>query len=77
MASRITHTKTVEVNSLVMFKGEQRYAFLYTDENRVKVFRMLGKMAADPKLDFSWYDCAILAKRVREESDKHDTDTDT
>ncbi len=57
---------TTDVHSLILFKGEQRYAFLYTDATHVQVLRRFGQMAADPRLDFSWYDCAILAKKVRE-----------
>ncbi len=65
--NRIEKAKsTTDVHSLVLFKGEQRYAFLYTDATRVQVLRRFGQMAADPRLDFSWYDCAILAKKVRE-----------
>ena len=54
------------INILTMRKGEQRFAFLYTDAQRTQLLGELGKMAADPHLDFSWYDAAVLGQRVRE-----------
>ena len=55
-----------EVNVLAMVKGEERYIFLYDDENRVETLRMLGRYAADPQLSFSWYDAAVMSKKIRE-----------
>ena len=55
-----------EINVLAMVKGEERYIFLYDDEHRVETLRMLGRYAADPQLSFSWYDAAVLSKKIRE-----------
>lgn len=72
MTNRIEHTTTQFVNVLAMVKGEQRYVFIYTDENRKSIMGQMGKFAADPELDFSWYDAALCQRRVREEShDQH------
>lgn len=57
---------TKEVNVLGMVKGEERYIFLYDDDHRTAVLRMFGRYAADPQLSFTWYDAAVLCKRVRE-----------
>lgn len=55
-----------DINVLAMIKGEERYVFLYNDENRVEMLRTLGRYAADPQLSFTWYDAAVMSKKVRE-----------
>ena len=55
-----------EINVLAMVKGEERYIFLYDDEHRTETLRMLGRYAADPQLSFTWYDAAVLSKKIRE-----------
>lgn len=55
-----------EVNVLALVKGEQRYLFLFDDENRTETLRTLGRFAADPELDFTWYDAAVLSRKIRE-----------
>ena len=55
-----------EVNVLALVKGQQRYLFVFDDENRTETLRTLGRFAADPELDFSWYDAAVLSRKIRE-----------
>lgn len=55
-----------EINVLAMMKGEERYVFLYDDNNRTETLRTLGRYAADPQLSFSWYDAAVMSKKIRE-----------
>jgi hypothetical protein len=55
-----------EINVLAMVKGEERYIFLYDDANRTETLRMLGRYAADPQLSFTWYDAAVLSKKIRD-----------
>ncbi len=55
-----------EINVLALIKGEERYIFLYDDNNRTETLRTLGRFAADPQLSFSWYDAAVLSKKLRE-----------
>ncbi|GAB5405456.1 MAG: hypothetical protein Aurels2KO_36870 [Aureliella sp.] len=55
-----------EINVLALVKGEERYVFLYNDENRVETLRLLGRYAANPDLSFSWYDAAVMSKKIRE-----------
>jgi hypothetical protein len=55
-----------EINVLALVKGEERYVFLYDETNRTETLRMLGRFAADPQLSFSWYDAALLSKKIRE-----------
>jgi hypothetical protein len=55
-----------EINVLALVKGEERYIFLFDDENRVNTLRTLGRYAADPELSFSWYDAAVLSQKIRD-----------
>ena len=55
-----------ELNVLAMVKGEERYIFLYDDKNRVETLRTLGRFAADPQLSFTWYDAAVMSKKIRQ-----------
>lgn len=55
-----------EVNVLAMIKGEERYVFLYDDKNRVETLRTLGRYAADPQMSFTWYDAAVMSKKIRD-----------
>lgn len=57
-------------NVLALVKGDERYVFLFTDEQRKDVLPFLGKFAANPELSFSWYDAAVLSQRIREQAAK-------
>jgi hypothetical protein len=57
-----------DINVLALVKGEERYVFLYSDENRAEVLRTLGRFASNPELSFTWYDAAVLSQRVRQET---------
>ncbi len=62
------------INVLALLKGPERFVFLYDDESADQLLQTLGKYAADPELNFSWYDAATLSQRVRKlrESDSID-----
>ena len=55
-----------EVNVLALVKGEEKFIFLFDDENRDETLRQLARFAADPELDFSWYDAAMLSRKIRD-----------
>lgn len=57
-----------EINVIALIKGEERYIFLYDDDNRLEMLRTLGRYAANPELSFSWYDAAVLSQKVRQEA---------
>lgn len=58
--------KTEEFNFLGLIKGQERYLFVFADEHRQDVLRTFGQFAANPELSFSWYDAAVLSRRVRD-----------
>jgi len=53
------------INTVALLKGEEKYIFLFTDDNVPETLRTLGRYAADPTLSLNWYDAAVLAVRVR------------
>ena len=55
-----------EINVLALVKGEERFIFLFDDGNRDETLRQLARFAADPELDFSWYDAAMLSRKIRD-----------
>lgn len=56
-----------DINVLALVKGKERYIFLYDDNQQAEALRMLGRHAANPELSFSWYDAAVLGKKIRHE----------
>lgn len=62
------------VNVLALIKGTERFVFLYDDESADQLLQTLGDYAADPDLNFSWYDAATLSQRVRKLRENETTD---
>ena len=54
-----------DVNVVALVKGDERYIFLFNDEQKGQTLRTLGKYASNPELSFSWYDAAVLSQKVR------------
>jgi hypothetical protein len=55
-----------DINVLALVKGEERYVFLYDDNNRAATLRTLGRYASNPELSFTWYDAAVLSQKIRQ-----------
>ena len=53
------------INVLALVKDGERFVFLYDDDSPAQLLQTLGKYAADPELNFSWYDAAVLSQKVR------------
>ncbi|MBV08920.1 hypothetical protein [Rubinisphaera sp.] len=54
-----------EINVLALVKDGHRYIFLYDESSHDELLQTLGRNAADPDLNFSWYDAAVMSQRVR------------
>ncbi len=65
-----------DVNVLALVKGKERYLFLYEDAQQAEALRALGRHASNPELSFTWYDAAVLSKRVRSEAKKQSQHSD-
>lgn len=59
-----------DVNVLALVKGKERYLFLYDDSQQADALRALGRHASNPELSFTWYDAAVLSRRIRNEAQK-------
>lgn len=51
-------------------KQESRYTFLFQDQDLPTFLQVLGRYAADPEYDFTWYDAAVLSQKARQLVDK-------
>lgn len=48
-------------------RGGEHYVWVWRDDQSSEVIRSFGRFASNPELSFTWYDAAVLAKKVREE----------
>ena len=55
-----------DINVLALVKGEERYVFLFDDDNRAETLRQIGRYAANPELSFTWYDAAVMSQKIRQ-----------
>lgn len=55
-----------EINVLALVKGDERYVFLFDDDNRTETLRQIGRYAANPELSFTWYDAAVMSQKIRQ-----------
>ena len=54
-----------ELNVLALFKGAERYIFVYDEESREAVIDDIRHKAADPAVPINWFDASVLTERVR------------
>jgi hypothetical protein len=57
-----------EVNVLALVKGAERYVFVYDDASRDALVDAFRDHAADPGLNFSWFDAAVLTEKARQQA---------
>lgn len=53
-----------DLHIALLSRGRERWIFLYTDETAPDVLRTAGRWAADPELDFTWNQAAMIAEKV-------------
>lgn len=53
------------LNVIALVKDGERYVFLFDEDSSAKLLQTLGHYAADPELNFTWYDAAVLSQKVR------------
>lgn len=59
--------KSNDVLVLAVVKGAEQWVFVYREDRASEVIRTAGRFAADPELDFTWYDAARISRAVREQ----------
>ena len=43
-----------------------KYIYVFDDANRDATLRQIAQHAADPQFSLTWYDAAMLSKKIRE-----------
>ena len=56
-----------DLNVLALFKGGERFIFVYDDESHAALLTELKDVAADPDVALNWFDAAVLTERSREQ----------
>jgi hypothetical protein len=56
---------TRELNVLALFKGVERYIFVYDEESSEALIDDIRHKAADPSIPINWFDAAVLTERIR------------
>ena len=65
MTNRMTSD---DLNVLALAKGtnKERYVFLWKDADEKALLRVFGRFASNSELSFTWYDAAVLSRKVKE-----------
>lgn len=58
---------TQELNVLALFKGTERFVFVYDDDSRDTLIDSIRDAAADPRVPINWFDAAVLTERARQQ----------
>jgi hypothetical protein len=62
-----------ELNVLALFKGQERYVYVFDDASRDTLIDAFRNQAADPQLSLNWFDVAVLTGKAREQAQPSDT----
>jgi hypothetical protein len=57
-----------ELNVLALIKGDERYVYVYDDDSRPQLLNTFRDQAADPRLNLTWFDAAVLGDKAREQA---------
>lgn len=56
-----------EFNVLALVKGEHYYVYVYDDDSRGELEDHFQRQVADPSLNFSPFDAAVLSRKADEQ----------
>ncbi len=59
---------TRDLNVLALFKGPERFIYVYDDASRDDLIQSIRDAAADPAVGVSWFDAAVLTDRARQQA---------
>lgn len=57
-----------DLNVLALFKGTERFIFVYDDQSRDEVLMAIRNAAADPGVTLNWTDAAVLVERAYQQT---------
>jgi hypothetical protein len=58
-----------EFNVLALIKGQERYIYVYDDASREDLIDAFRDQAANPGMNFSWFDAAVLTDKARQQGE--------
>lgn len=61
---------SLDVNVLTLRKGAHTWMLMYLDRDRPAALSQLGRWASSPELNFTWFDAAVLAQKIRSAGNK-------
>lgn len=67
---------THDLNVLALFKGTERFIFVYDDTSRDEVIAAVRDAAADPAVTLNWFDAAVLTERAKQQAAGVSAETD-
>lgn len=65
-----------DLNVLALFKGSERFIFVYDDASRDELLAAVRAAAADPGVALNWFDAAVLAERAKAQMAAPDDETE-
>ena len=65
------------LNVLHHITTTDKYIYVFDDANRDATLRQIAQHAADPQLSLTWYDAAMLSKKIRETPASEETNETT
>jgi hypothetical protein len=57
-----------DLNVLALFKGPERFIFVYDDDSREELLDAIRDAAADPAATINWFDAAVLTERAKQQA---------
>ncbi len=63
--TRLETHPTGDLIVAALARGKERYVLMYEPAQRAEALRVIGRWASNADLDFSWFDAAQLAARIR------------
>jgi hypothetical protein len=55
-----------EMKTLTLAKEGEKYVFKFDRPRQQALLGVFGRFAANPDLNFSWHDAAVLSRKIRE-----------
>lgn len=59
-----------DLNVLALFKGTERFIYVYDDASREETIAAIRDAAANPKVVLNWFDAAVLTERAKQQAVK-------
>ena len=57
-----------DLSVLALIRGKERHIYVYDDDSREDLVWAVRAHAADPGVNLSWFDAAVLTERARQQA---------